>query len=246
MPTPCRDRAGCAACLKVQPVQRHYSGINDVVDDVCIWCQSRGECLSVAATAEATAQSCPRGDLVLGVEEACHCVEHSSSCEACLSEPLCIFVPESDANGIKLERHATLQFDGQRDVVRLAHPPACVRESGCRSSHKCPLAIELSNTAVVSNASVVVRYIEQFDHRLRLPVQPSCSQILSFEVTAQDPAVVYTILFLFFGGVAYAVWTVFLWPVCGPCLGEVCGISFASLGQLPFGRSGSGTRGAMI
>ena len=130
--------------------------------------------------------------------------------------------------------------------------------------HKCPLAIELSNTAVVSNASVVVRYIEHFDYRFRIPVRwyeptsilnpqsrpqsskPSCSRILSFEVTAQDPAVGYTILFLFFGGVAYAVWTVFLWPVCGPCLGEVCGISFASLGQLPFGRSGSGTRGAMI
>ena len=220
---------------KVQAVQRHFGGINDVIDDVCIWCPSKRECLSVAGSSEATAQSCPRGDLVLGVEEACHCIEHSSSCEACLSEPHCIFVPDSDANGTKL-RAAKLQLGHQmqRDIATLSHPPACVREDECHNGHGgpgCKSAIVRSNTVMVSNATTVVRYIEYFDGRLRLPVQPSCSEILSIDVTVQDPNQVgYAISGLMFAFVVFGAYALFfcrliLRPICGPCLGELCGVA---------------------
>ena len=93
---PCSERAGCQACLSRDAPP---SVLNHM--EVCSWCATTQRCTAVAPTAAETAAACPEGLLLK--QEGCKCAALSYTCEGCLSDPSCAFVPryrgESSSGG---------------------------------------------------------------------------------------------------------------------------------------------------
>ena len=80
---PCSERNGCQACLdRNGPTAGR---------ELCTWCAATQRCTAVAPTAAETAAACPEG-LLLN-REGCTCAARSYTCEGCLSDPSCAFVP---------------------------------------------------------------------------------------------------------------------------------------------------------
>ena len=175
---PCAARTNCGACLTLEDStsQRHFEGGSEVVAEICSWCPSSGVCVAVGKGALATKLACPAGDLFFDLE-GCICAPHGKSCLACVTEPTCAFIPATDkqrSTRMILQPKADEPPDypsGYRrpDSVLITHPPTCVAShvedayGRAEGGHGRDRRVA-GNTAVISNASHLVRYIDQPHH----------------------------------------------------------------------------------